>query len=205
MEYSDTFMSFRRRISASRKLRHETLHEKRPGAGFTIVELLIVVVVIGVLAAIVIVAYNGVQQRARDANRMSDVTVINKALELYYIDYGRFPNGSGSTTINSGWSTTADASWQNLATALQPYLSKIPVDPVSAPNLSPLTNSAGYNYAYFSNTSSGVSYCGAAPNQMYILIYRFESSSQTTTLNGACPSSPLGPYGGASNYRMNKS
>lgn len=42
--------------------------------GFTIVELLIVIVVIGILAAITIVAYNGVQNRARDTTAISDLT-----------------------------------------------------------------------------------------------------------------------------------
>ena len=44
--------------------------------GFTIVELLIVIVVIGVLAAITIVAYNGIQSRARDSARVSDINAI---------------------------------------------------------------------------------------------------------------------------------
>ena len=38
---------------------------KKTKSGFTIVELLIVIVVIGILAAITIVAYNGIQSRAR--------------------------------------------------------------------------------------------------------------------------------------------
>ena len=42
---------------------------RKKQTGFTIVELLIVIVVIGILAAITIVAFNGVQQRARDAQR----------------------------------------------------------------------------------------------------------------------------------------
>lgn len=51
--------------------------------GFTIVELLIVIVVIGILAAITIVAYNGVQNRANDAAVQSDVRKIGLALQNY--------------------------------------------------------------------------------------------------------------------------
>lgn len=47
--------------------------------GFTIVELLIVIVVIGVLAAIVIVAYNGVQDRARTSKINADMVSLDKA------------------------------------------------------------------------------------------------------------------------------
>lgn len=49
--------------------------------GFTIVELLIVIVVIGILAAITVVAFNGVQQRAQEAKIKSDVSAIVKAVQ----------------------------------------------------------------------------------------------------------------------------
>ena len=49
--------------------------------GFTIVELLIVIVVIGILAAITIVAYNGVQARARQAKINSDLSMLQKAVQ----------------------------------------------------------------------------------------------------------------------------
>lgn len=56
--------------------------------GFTIVELLIVIVVIGILAAITIVAYNGVQNRARTTDMQTAAKqVINKA-EVYAADTG---------------------------------------------------------------------------------------------------------------------
>lgn len=63
--------------------------------GFTIVELLIVIVVIGILAAITIVAYNGIQSRASDASVQSDLNAISKRMELYRIDdpSGLYPWG----------------------------------------------------------------------------------------------------------------
>lgn len=56
--------------------------------GFTIVKLLIVVVVIAILAAITIVAYNGIQNRSKASVIISDVNAIEKALRLYKIDTG---------------------------------------------------------------------------------------------------------------------
>lgn len=50
--------------------------------GFTIVELLIVIVVIAILAAISVVAYNGVQTRAKNAKRDNDLTQLEKAIQL---------------------------------------------------------------------------------------------------------------------------
>lgn len=60
-------------------------------SGFTIVELLIVIVVIAILATISIVAYNGIQSRARDAERKSDGSAIQKHVEIFYIDNGFYP------------------------------------------------------------------------------------------------------------------
>ncbi len=59
--------------------------------GFTIVELLIVIVVIGILAAIVIVTFTGVQKKARDADRKSDVNGIAAQAEVYYGQEAKYP------------------------------------------------------------------------------------------------------------------
>ena len=61
-------------------------------SGFTIVELLIVIVVIGILAAITIVAYNGIQERGRDAERSSDIRQLHQALELFYAENSYYPS-----------------------------------------------------------------------------------------------------------------
>lgn len=62
--------------------------------GFTIVELLIVIVVIGILAAIVIVAYRGIQDRAYDASVQNDLDNIAKKIRIYHVENGVYPIGS---------------------------------------------------------------------------------------------------------------
>lgn len=60
-------------------------------SGFTIVELLIVIVVIAILAAISIVAYNGIQNRANNNARASTVATYVKAMQLYAAENGEYP------------------------------------------------------------------------------------------------------------------
>lgn len=65
----------------------------RKQGGFTIVELLIVIVVIAILAAITIVAYNGIQNRANDTAVQNDLQNIAKKFELYKVDNSVYPAG----------------------------------------------------------------------------------------------------------------
>jgi len=59
--------------------------------GFTIVELLIVIVVIGILAAITIIAYNGITTKANNANAQSNAETVQKIAEAYNADMGAYP------------------------------------------------------------------------------------------------------------------
>lgn len=59
--------------------------------GFTIVELLIVIVVIGILAALVITTFNGIQQKGRDTERQTDIKALHGQLEAYYAQKGFYP------------------------------------------------------------------------------------------------------------------
>lgn len=76
---------------------------KQRQSGFTIVELLIVIVIIGILATLVIVTFSGVQQRARDAERKTDINAIASQLEAVYAKNGAYPT---LTDVN-------DAAWRS--------------------------------------------------------------------------------------------
>lgn len=71
----------------------------RKPSGFTIVELLIVIVIIGILAALVIVAYNGIQSRANDAAVKSDLNNFGKTMEIQKTLNGTYPT---TLTANMG-------------------------------------------------------------------------------------------------------
>jgi general secretion pathway protein G len=113
----------------------------RTQTGFTIVELLIVIVVIGILAAITIVAYNGIQARAYDTRRAAEVSNVKKVLELYMLDNGVYPPACGADN--------AGCSLSNLTSYLVPaYTNKIPQDPQS-PTLSyDYVRGSGANNSY---------------------------------------------------------
>lgn len=66
---------------------------KRKSSGFTIVELLIVIVIIGILSALVINVYNGIQQRARNTSRIASAKELLKLTAAYIAQEGRYPGG----------------------------------------------------------------------------------------------------------------
>ena len=59
--------------------------------GFTIVELLVVIVVIGILAAITIVSFTGISQKAVNTSLQSDLSNAKKELALYYVEHSAYP------------------------------------------------------------------------------------------------------------------
>jgi len=67
--------------------------------GFTLVELLIVITILGIIVTIGLVSFRSSQIRGRDTQRKSDLKQIASALELYYSDYGSYPTDSGGLIL----------------------------------------------------------------------------------------------------------
>lgn len=80
--------------------------------GFTIIELLVVVAVIGILATITLIGFNRYQANTRDTERSSQATIITEALERYYDKNGEYPscstmtNPTGTNVINNALTGT---------------------------------------------------------------------------------------------------
>ena len=93
--------------------------------GFSILEIMTVIVVLGILVAIVIASYNGYQARTRDTERKSDVSQIAGALSAYllqkdtYVETGSGCglSGNGNGWLNAGPSDTGAGSYPRAITA----------------------------------------------------------------------------------------
>jgi len=100
--------------------------------GFTLVELLVVIVVLAVLAAIVLPKFMNSGNRSKESALKSDVKLVRNAINLFQADTGNYPNGLadlseatvGSVKVAGGAAVKA-ADWHG------PYLESIPTDPVS--------------------------------------------------------------------------
>ncbi|MBC7943391.1 prepilin-type N-terminal cleavage/methylation domain-containing protein [Candidatus Saccharibacteria bacterium] len=98
-------------------------------SGFTIVELLIVIVVIGILAAISIVAYSGIQERAKVAKANTDLATLVKSIQIARLSVGKTlmgVTGSGCTRC-AGTQAAYDLALDNISLAAGTNLSFLKV------------------------------------------------------------------------------
>lgn len=135
--------------------------------GFTIVELLIVIVVIALLAAISIVAYNGIQDRARQSKIRSDLSLYLKAIQgarvntgeqaLRYVTNATGTSGACVNTANDidlSDKTAASSCWYAYTLALNA------ISDASGVNIRSLADPWGRPYFLDENEKEGASQCG---------------------------------------------
>ena len=120
--------------------------------GFTVVELLITVVMIGLLASVVIVSYNGFTDRARETQREQDMVAIEKALLVYDSRHGGVPSTATAprynptTSTRGGWDPSIAPHW--LALMKDDY-GEMPVDPENKMGSNNDPSLSGYNHRVY--------------------------------------------------------
>jgi type II secretion system protein G len=67
--------------------------------GFTLIELLVVIAIIGILSSVVLASLNSARQKSRDARRISDLSQVKLALELYFDAHNAYPTTAQGTAI----------------------------------------------------------------------------------------------------------
>jgi general secretion pathway protein G len=93
----------------------------RDKRGFTMMEIMIVIVIIGVLAGVAMLSYQRARWQSYYAQAANDIEEIAAALQLYYDDHGDYPR------VGQKFSAYSSApSWNTFGIYLKPYLPSIP-------------------------------------------------------------------------------
>ncbi len=68
--------------------------------GFTLIEMLVVIAIVGLLSSVVVIGLGGARKQGRDARRISDISQIQNALEIYYTANGEYPTNDLTSMTN---------------------------------------------------------------------------------------------------------
>lgn len=141
----------------------QTIRQK----GFTIIELLIVIVIIGILATLVLSTYASGPAKARDSKRLTDINSIATQLEIYNSETGGYPTFTGKLDTDS---------W------VQQNLKGLDINALRPPNqtANSMVNSATPTkdqYGYQAFQSDGVTACTAEPCAKFKLYWAKETAN----------------------------
>jgi len=135
--------------------------------GFTLVEILIVVVILGILAAIVIPQFSGASTEARVTNLRTTLANVRNSIEVFKMQHSeQAPGLTGMWTVMTGFTDTNEVNIANpVGTRWGPYLMQPPINPfnnltgVSSANVD--TNAGWYyqptggGYTFFARNTDG--------------------------------------------------
>lgn len=136
---------------------------------FTLIELLIVIMILGVLAALITGNFFTSLKKGRDTKRKGDLEQIQRALELYYEDKKTYPP---ALTFGSALSDPVSG---------QIYMQKVPNDPISGKSYEYIPAADGTSYSIYS----------CMENNLQVLPYNSLTGSPTITCTTQCDKQDL--------------
>ncbi len=153
-------------------------------SGFTLLELLVVIAVIGILSSVLLFAVNDARAKSRDAERIRTLHEIKTAIELFYHEHGRYPLCNGkifctTKTTPIGYYLSSEYDAMNQMEMVPKYIPRIPNDPKQ-------TNTQdwyGYYYAFGWKKAGVNSIIETRKNSDYVLGTYLE---RTTTPDSEC-------------------
>lgn len=141
--------------------------------GFTLIELIVVIVVIGILAATLLPQIMGAPSRARDTGRISELNSLSMALQAYYNDHGAFPTAAAGECL-----TTASTTGALLISGGYIQASDFPTDPsASSTNGGRCAGANAGKYYYKSLSKNGIL------NNAFLLQADVESDAKANAAN----------------------
>lgn len=133
-----------------------TFGMKKYSAGFSLVEIMVVVVIIGIISSFTYVSFSKSSAKGRDAERKTDLRALQAAIEQYKSKEGLYPEGCNAAGSWSGQVGTIyecpSASGEYILGLAPEYIAKLPTDPKLVDN-SPNPSDSGYIYLVNSERS----------------------------------------------------
>lgn len=165
------------RFQKHRNVCHMSRFIQKP-IGFTIVELLVVIAVIGVLAAISLIAYIGISQRAISSSLQADLNSASKQLKLFYIDNSSYPTSIDCSSSPAANSICLKPSGNNAYAVLRANNSTNP----QTFCLVGMNN--GISYSITNNTSVVSGSCNSTLTDGLVAYYPFNGDAKDYSGNG---------------------
>jgi len=167
---------------------------KKTTSGFTIVEVLVVVAVIGILTTVGFVSYTSIQSNTRDSQKSSRITLLAEALEKYYDQNGEYP---GCTAMSASPATIETSTLKGIDANILATPTAVSGTNSILPSCADLTSDTD-NFAYVGDGSAGC-LTGTACLQ-FTLKYDEESTgniisvtSRRTVVSGGAIAAPAAP------------
>ncbi|HYM65197.1 MAG TPA: type II secretion system protein GspG [Candidatus Sulfotelmatobacter sp.] len=151
------------------------LFKKSKNRGFTLIELIIVTAIVALISIATLAVLNpfGQFNKARDARIKSDLSQVQKALESYYQDNGKYPSVSSNCSYDISGNNGDGNDCIEWGKSWQPYMNVVPKDP-----------SSGHTYVYYAT----------ADRQSYFIYASLNRATDPQACNGGAACSSLANY-----------